>query len=130
MLLAVTAPLPLIMAAAVVAGVGIEVFGVLWDTALQQHIPRERLSRVAAWDQLGSFVAIPIGLTIVGPISAALGVTETLLLFGATFLVANALVLLSRDVRSLRRVEVAAAAPTLPSRPLPQTESATETAAS
>ena len=82
-LLALTAPLPLIMAAAVVAGVGIEVFGVLWDTALQQHIPRERLSRVAAWDQLGSFVAIPIGLTIVGPISAALGVTETLLLFGA-----------------------------------------------
>ena len=67
-LLAVAAPLPLIMAAAVVAGVGIEVFGVLWDTALQQHVPRERLSRVAAWDQLGSFVAIPIGLTIVGPI--------------------------------------------------------------
>ena len=73
-LLAVAAPLPLIMAAAVVAGVGIEVFGVLWDTALQQHVPRERLSRVAAWDQLGSFVAIPIGLTIVGPISTALGV--------------------------------------------------------
>ncbi len=89
-LLAVAAPLPLIMAAAVVAGIGIEVFGVLWDTALQQHVPRDRLSRVAAWDQLGSFVVIPIGLTIVGPIAdRASASTETLLLFAAVVLVAE-----------------------------------------
>jgi predicted MFS family arabinose efflux permease len=129
-LLAVAAPLPLIMAAGVVAGIGIEVFGVLWDTALQQHVPRERLSRVAAWDQLGSFVVIPIGLTIVGPIAAAIGVTEALLLFTAVVLVPNALVLLSRDVRTLRRVEVAARREALPPRMHPQTDSATETAAS
>ncbi len=129
-LLAVAAPLPLIMAAGVVAGIGIEVFGVLWDTALQQHVPRDRLSRVAAWDQLGSFVVIPIGLTIVGPIAAAIGVTEALLLFTAVVLVPNALVLLSRDVRTLRRVEVGEPASALPPRPHPQTDSATETAAS
>jgi predicted MFS family arabinose efflux permease len=129
-LLAVAAPLPLIMAAGVVAGIGIEMFGVLWDTALQQHVPRDRLSRVAAWDQLGSFVVIPIGLTIVGPIAAAIGVTEAMLLFTAVVLVPNALVLLSRDVRTLRRVEVAARPEALPPRLHPQTDSVTETAAS
>jgi MFS family permease len=129
-LLAVAAPLPLVMAAGVVAGIGIEVFGVLWDTALQQHVPRDRLSRVAAWDQLGSFIVIPIGLTIVGPIAAAIGVTEALLLFTAVVLVPNALVLLSRDVRTLRRVEVGEPAPAVRPRLHPQTDSATETAAS
>jgi hypothetical protein len=103
---------------------------VLWDTALQQHIPRDRLSRVAAWDQLGSFVAIPIGLTIVGPIAAAIGVTEALLLFTLVVLVPNALVLLSRDVRTLRRVEAAGPPPALPPRMHPQTDSVTETAVS
>jgi predicted MFS family arabinose efflux permease len=129
-LLAVAAPLPVIMATAVVAGVGVEVFGVLWDTALQQHVPRERLSRVAAWDQLGSFVVIPIGLTIVGPVAGAIGLTDAMLVFAAVVLLSNGLVLLSRDVRTLRRVEVEESPQALPPRLHPQTDSATETAAS
>jgi predicted MFS family arabinose efflux permease len=129
-LLAVAAPLPVIMAAGVVAGVGIEVFGVLWDTALQQHVPRDRLSRVAAWDQLGSFIVIPIGLTIVGPIADAIGLTQALLVFTAVVLSSNALALLSRDVRTLRRVEAGEEAPAVRPRLHPQTDSATETAAS
>jgi predicted MFS family arabinose efflux permease len=99
--LAFPAPVPVIVAAAFVSGVGIDLFGVLWDTALQQHVPHERLSRVSAWDQLGSFVAIPIGLTIAGPLAEALGLGETILLFAGIFLVAQALALLSRDVRTL-----------------------------
>jgi predicted MFS family arabinose efflux permease len=129
-LLAVAAPLPLILAAGVVAGIGIEVFGVLWDTALQQHVPRDRLSRVAAWDQLGSFIVIPIGLTIVGPVAAAVGVTNALLVFTVVVLVPNALALLSRDVRTLRRVEIGRPQPALAPRVHPQTDSAIETAAS
>ena len=45
-LLAIHAPVGVIAAAALVAGVGIETFGVLWDTAMQQHIAQDRLSRV------------------------------------------------------------------------------------
>ena len=35
------------------------VFGVIWDTAMQQQIPQDRLSRVYSYDALGSFVLHP-----------------------------------------------------------------------
>ena len=60
-LLAVHAPVWVIAAAALSPGVGLETFGVLWDTAMQQQIPQDRLSRVSSYDALGSFVFIPIG---------------------------------------------------------------------
>lgn len=131
-LLGLAAPLPVLIGAAVIAGVGLEVFGVLWDTVMQQQIPRDRLSRVAAWDQLGSFVVIPIGLTIVGPIAAAIGVTETLFLFTAVLLIPNALVLLSRDVRTIGLLDGTERSelPAMPPRALPQAEPAIDTAAS
>ena len=53
---------PAIVATAFLAGVGIEIFGVLWDMSMQQKIPPEKLSRVYSYDALGSFVLIPLGL--------------------------------------------------------------------
>jgi hypothetical protein len=53
-LLGFPAPLAAIAAGTVVAGLGIEAFSVQWDTAMQQHVPREALSRVASYDLLGS----------------------------------------------------------------------------
>lgn len=108
LLLAIPAPLAVIVAAAVALGVGVEIFGVMWDTAMQQQIPEEKLSRVYSYDMLGSFVAIPIGMSIVGPMSDAVGVGATLVAASAITVVATALVLLSRDVRTLRRVGPAA----------------------
>jgi predicted MFS family arabinose efflux permease len=90
---------------AFVAGLGLEVFGVNWITALQQHVPRQVLSRVSSYDALGSFVFIPLGLVIAGPLAAQLGVTETLWLFVAIGLLSIGGALLSRDVRTLRRVD-------------------------
>jgi MFS family permease len=104
-LLAFAAPLAAIVAAAVLVGVGVETFGVLWDTALQQQIPREKLSRVSSYDALGSFVAIPIGLSIAGPLASVIGVEQTLILAAAMVAVPTALVLLSRDVRTLKRTD-------------------------
>ena len=94
-----------IAAVAFVAGLGIEVFGVNWITALQQHIPRQVLSRVSSYDALGSFVFIPLGLVIAGPLAAHLGATKTLWLFLAIGLLSVGGALLSRDVRTLRRVD-------------------------
>jgi predicted MFS family arabinose efflux permease len=108
-LLAETAPVAVIAAGAFVTGIGLEVFGVLWDTSLQQEIPRDRLSRVSSYDALGSFVCIPIGLSIAGPIADAIGVEATLYLAAGVVVVATALVLLVRDVRTLRRTVVEAA---------------------
>jgi predicted MFS family arabinose efflux permease len=105
LLLAEAAPVVLIAAGALVMGIGVEIFGVLWDTSLQQQIPHDRLSRVSSYDALGSFVCIPIGLSIAGPIADALGVETTLFLAAGVIVVATLLVLLVDDVRNLRRLE-------------------------
>ena len=102
-LLAEAAPVALIAAAAIATGIGVELFSVLWDTTMQQEIPRDRLSRVYSYDALGSFVAIPIGLSIAGPIGDAFGAEATLLAAAAVIVVSTALVLLVADVRTLRR---------------------------
>jgi len=94
-----------IAAVSFLAGIGLEVFGVNWITALQQHIPRHVLSRVNSYDALGSFVFIPLGLVIAGPLANRFGVTNTLWGFLAVGLVSIGAALLSRDVRTLRRVE-------------------------
>jgi hypothetical protein len=101
--LAVPLALPLVIGAAFVAGIGIEVFGVLWDTTIQQEIPGEALSRVSSYDALGSFALMPVGFAASGAIAAAVGTRSTF--FGTATLItaATALVLLVRDVRTLRR---------------------------
>ena len=115
-LLGLAAPLVVILPAAFVAGVGLELYGVFWDTTLQQHIPDEKLSRVSSYDVLGSFALIPVGVAVMGPISNAIGVAETLL--GAAFVVvvATIAVISVPDVRNLRRLEPA---PTGGRAPLP-----------
>jgi MFS family permease len=102
-LLGLTAPTPVIAAGALVAGVGIEVFGVNWDTTMQQEIPQDVLSRVSSWDALGSFVLMPIGLAAMGPLASLLGNRETFWLSASLVVAATAPVLLSRDVRTLER---------------------------
>ena len=94
-----------IAAVAFFAGVGLEVFGVNWITALQQHIPTRVLSRVNSYDALGSFVFIPLGLVIAGPLADRFGVTNTLWGFLAIGVASVGAALLSRDVRTLRRVD-------------------------
>ena len=105
-LLSIAAPVPLIAAAYLLAGVGIEIFGVFWDTSLQQNIPQEKLSRVYSYDALGSFVLIPLGLVVAGPLAEALGADETLWLAAGVVAVCVAGMLLVRDVRTLERKPV------------------------
>lgn len=104
--LAVSPTLPSLCAAALLSGIGIEVFGIAWDTSLQQHIPPSRLARVYSYDALGSFLAIPIAQVAVGPVVEAAGTTITL--FGAAAVIgaASAVMIASRSIRALRRVSV------------------------
>jgi MFS family permease len=106
-LLAPPAPTLVVAAAAFVAGFGIELFGVFWDTAMQEQIPQAALSRVYAYDMLGSIVFIPIGAAIAGPAADLFGTAETLVGAGVIVLVATAAVLLVDDVRTIRRRELA-----------------------
>jgi MFS family permease len=77
--LSIRPELALLTVGAFVAGIGFDVFGITWETALQQHIPTDRLSRVASYDMLGSFVAIPVGQIAAGGLSGVFGVREVVL---------------------------------------------------
>jgi MFS family permease len=102
-LLAIHAPVAVIAAAALVAGVGLETFGVMWDTAMQQQIPQDRLSRVYSYDALGSFAFIPIGAAVAGPLAGLVGVRTTLWGGAVVILLCTLSMLAVGDVRSLRR---------------------------
>ncbi len=97
-------PLVVVIVAGFVSGVGIEIFGVLWDTAMQQEIPGEKLSRLYAYDMLGSLVLIPIALAAAGPVAQVVGQRETFIGAAALIVVMTALVLFSNDVRTLERL--------------------------
>jgi MFS family permease len=99
-----------IAAAFLVAGVALELFNTSWATALQEHVPLDKLSRVSSYDALGSFVFIPLGLAIAGPIADAIGLTHALWLAAAVDIGAMVSVLAVREVRELRRIEPVPAA--------------------
>jgi MFS family permease len=79
-LLAAVAPLPLIVAAAVITGVGWLLLDAIWEATLQAQIPPDRLSRVSSYDWLGATALMPFGLVLAVPVGAALGTGATLLL--------------------------------------------------
>lgn len=106
LLLAAPAPALVIALAAFAAGFGMEIFGVFWDVAVQQQIPPAQLSRVYSYDALGSFVFIPLGAAVAGPVAESVGVSETLAGAAAVIVAVTALVLVIREVRDLRRAEV------------------------
>ncbi|MFC5887570.1 MFS transporter [Kitasatospora sp. CM 4170] len=108
--LAVAAPLPVLAVAMFLSGAGVTVFGVNWMIALQQEIPAEAFSRVAAYDELGSLSLAPLGTALAGPAADALGLSGALWACAAISLVLSAAVLLEPQVRRLSRRTPAAPA--------------------
>ena len=83
------------------AGTGIALFDVWWQTALAQRVPPHMLSRVTAYDWMGSLALLPIGYVLAGPLGEALGAAEVLAVGSALALAALALTFTSREVRRL-----------------------------
>jgi MFS family permease len=102
-MLAFLVPLPVLVVAQVVAGIGIAMHLALWFTVFQQQVPEEARSRVSSYDALGSFVLVPLGTAVAGPIAGAFGVRTTLLAAGVLTVAMNALVLANREVWGIRR---------------------------
>ena len=105
-LLAVEASWPALALSMLGSGIAIELFSVFWDTNLQGHVPNDVLSRVYAWDALGSLVLMPVAFAVVGPVSVALGTTATLWLCAGIVGVAIGAQLLSASVRQLPRPDL------------------------
>jgi MFS family permease len=101
--LALRADVVVVAVAAFVAGVGVELFEVMWATTLQRRVPDQVLSRVSSYDWLGSFALVPVGTMLVGPVAAAVGIGRTLWLAGGVVVVAATVVL---AVPAVRRLEL------------------------
>lgn len=110
LVLALIGPLPTaaLVAAAMLGGVGNEIFGVQWSVAVHQHVPEASMARLSSYDMLGSFVMIPVGVAVAGPVAAAAGMTATLIGAAALIVLPTLATLLVRDVRDLPATDRAA----------------------
>ena len=88
-------------------GITLDLWGTLWNTALQRKVPRESLSRVAAFDAMGSMMFRPIGLAIAAPLSTLVGIENFLQIMAAITVVAIVLPLLDPQVRNMSYEDMA-----------------------
>lgn len=91
---------------AFLAGAGIELFSLGWNLAMQENIEERMLSRAFSYDALGSLVAVPIGQLLYGPLGAAFGYRDVLVVSGVAYAAIALASLASPSVRNLRRVAV------------------------
>ena len=100
--LALHAHTAVLSAVALLAGASIAIHLTLWLTVFQQHIPQAAQSRVSSYDELGSFLLIPLGLALAGPASNLLGMGVTLWGAAAISAVCIATMAAIPSVRALR----------------------------
>ncbi|WIN00632.1 MFS transporter [Actinoplanes oblitus] len=94
--------LALLVPVAFLVGAAMEQVGVAATVAVQDHIPPDRLARVASYQLLGATAAVPVGQTLAGPLATHLG--DLPVLTGAAALIAASTLasMASPDVRNLR----------------------------
>jgi MFS family permease len=101
-LLALRLPALVVAAGACVGAIGGTLFNAVWETALQRHVPPERLSRVTAYDWFVSIAANPLGQALSGPAAGAIGIGATLTVAAAWLAAAPFLALSVPSIRRLR----------------------------
>ena len=99
--LALELPIGWVALGSFACGASLELLAVWWFTAMQTNIPRDALSRVSAYDAMGSLMFGPIGLAISGPLIVSVGANEAFLIAAA---VATAAILGSLLFRSVRQL--------------------------
>lgn len=89
------------------AGMAVALFGIWWETALAERVPPHVLSRVTAYDWMGSLALLPLGYVLAGPLGEKFGATEVLIGGSVLALLSLTSTLFVRDVRELTRLEPA-----------------------
>jgi MFS family permease len=98
------AALVAVLAGAVIGYAGLFFYDVAWETAIQDRVPHRALGRVASWDYLTSFIAMPIGNALAGPLSRAYGINRVLVACAAVLFLAAAAQFLIPGSRRLTRL--------------------------
>jgi MFS family permease len=101
--LALGAPLWVIVVVSAVGGLGLALHIALWFTVFQQRIPADTRSRVSSYEALGSLVLAPIGLVVAGPAADAFGTDAVLFGCAALGLLSLTAILTIPSVWAIRR---------------------------
>lgn len=116
-LLAIPSTTALIAAGALIGGSTVSLAEILYDTTTAQQVPPDRLGSVVAYDWFGSLALEPVGLALVGPLAAGIGISTTLWLGALSMLLCQLCVLFVPSVRRLEaRIEPGTPVP--PPRPI------------
>ncbi|MFF1784197.1 MFS transporter [Streptomyces virginiae] len=98
------APLAVLAGAAAMAGIGLDIAIVCWNTAVQEQLPSEVLGRVSSFSSAGELMSVPLGYLVVGAAATSLG-TESVLLWSAVLMtLASLVLLLAPSVWAVRRL--------------------------
>jgi MFS family permease len=95
-------PLWTLIVFSVLCGCGLAIHIALWFTVFQQNVPEESLSRVSSYDSFGSFVLLPLGAALAGPVAAVIGVQQTLLAAAFVIAVTQVIVYAQPSVHAIR----------------------------
>lgn len=106
--LAMVLPLPAVCLASFGLGVFVEMMMVQWTVAMARNIPPDMLARVSSYDVLGSVMTMPAGALIAGPLGTAIGISHAQYAAAAAIVIASALALIPRDIRTMRNSEAPA----------------------
>ena len=90
-------PIRFLLATRFVQGIAEQIFAVLGYTSLQRNISGEMLSRVSAYDHLGSIALAALGIVAAGFLFEAIGYRSTLLVGVAIGLLSKIAALSVRD---------------------------------
>ena len=101
--LACSRSVALIAAAEAMFGFTMIMGNTVWFTAMQLLIPDVVRARVGAYDWFVSLVIMPVGWLVMGPLSASIGLTPTLVAAAALGSIPCVLVALVPQVRGVRR---------------------------
>lgn len=82
-----------------VEGFGLMMFGLIWETSLQELVPQEIFGRVASLDMLGSFALLPVGYIVIGWLADHIGGTLTISIFSGMGILTVLLILLHPAIR-------------------------------
>lgn len=99
---------PSLLTAAMVAGLGLGISTTLWDSALQQGVPRDKISRIMAFDDMGAFVFIPLAEIISVPIAHTFGLYTVERTAGFLFLITALAPITCHGVRTMTTHDIEA----------------------
>lgn len=102
--LAVHAHLLVLAVSASLAGIGLDIAIVCWNTAIQEQLPEAMIGRVSSFSSIGELAAVPLGYILVGVTATTLGTTYVLITSAILMTVATLVLLFAPSVWNVRRV--------------------------